>query len=108
MSYIPQSFLIYGIQNPAIVAEKSNLILLAIVQSLREEETVFEVKHAAAKALESALEFAKENFAKQVFLPTKKKKKKKKSKGGSCTGFFFLLLSLSTFFYVLFLQEGEI
>jgi len=51
---------------PAVVAEKSNGILTAIVQSMREEETNQEVKYCAAKALENALEFAKENFKRPV------------------------------------------
>lgn len=50
------------------MADKSNGILTAIVQSMREEEKNVEVKHAAAKALENALEFAKENFKRPVRL----------------------------------------
>eukprot|EP00026_Physarum_polycephalum_P002142 Phypoly_transcript_02146.p1 GENE.Phypoly_transcript_02146~~Phypoly_transcript_02146.p1 ORF type:complete len:854 (+),score=127.98 Phypoly_transcript_02146:100-2661(+) len=48
--------------NPTVVAGKTNEILTAIVKNMLEEETNFDVKYAATKALESALEFANENF----------------------------------------------
>jgi hypothetical protein len=48
------------------VASKTNEILTAIVQNMRKEEVNFDVKYAATKALENALEFANENFKKEV------------------------------------------
>jgi importin subunit beta-1 len=48
--------------NPQVVESKSKNILAAITHSMRDEETDITVKQAAAKALENALEFAKQNF----------------------------------------------
>eukprot|EP00026_Physarum_polycephalum_P002372 Phypoly_transcript_02378.p1 GENE.Phypoly_transcript_02378~~Phypoly_transcript_02378.p1 ORF type:complete len:872 (+),score=134.15 Phypoly_transcript_02378:215-2617(+) len=48
--------------NPQVVESKSKNILAAITHSMRDEETDLTVKQAAAKALENALEFAKQNF----------------------------------------------
>jgi len=48
--------------DPKVVEGRSDQILTAVVQGMRKEESNAEVKLAAAKALENALEFAKPNF----------------------------------------------
>lgn len=62
MSIFLRSWLFILSQDPAVIQDKSNQILTAVVQGMRADQVNGEVKLSAAKALDNALEFAKANF----------------------------------------------
>ena len=53
-------------QDPAILATRSNEILTAVVQGARKEEPSAEVQAAAIQALYNSLEFIRDNFEREV------------------------------------------
>lgn len=54
------------VQEPDIVASRSNEILTAVVQGARKEETNTEVQVVSMNALYNSLEFIRDNFEREV------------------------------------------